>query len=58
MQSDVVGDSGVDELRRALPMLETFNVPKAGHMVAGDRNDAFNQAVIAFLYRHLPITAG
>jgi hypothetical protein len=27
-------------------------VSGAGHMVAGDKNDAFNEGVIAFLGRH------
>jgi hypothetical protein len=41
-------------LRDALPALEVFDVEGAGHMVAGDRNDAFNQGAIAFLSRHFP----
>jgi len=53
MQSDIVSESGVEELRRTLPGLEVFDVAGAGHMVAGDRNDAFNRGVIEFLDRHL-----
>jgi pimeloyl-ACP methyl ester carboxylesterase len=30
------------------------DVGDAGHMVAGDRNDAFNDAVVAFLRDELP----
>jgi pimeloyl-ACP methyl ester carboxylesterase len=52
-RSDVVGDTGVAGLRAALPQLEVVEVAGAGHMVAGDRNDAFNAGVIAFLDRHL-----
>jgi len=52
-QSDVVGAAGVAGLRAALPQLEVIEVAGAGHMVAGDRNDAFNAGVIAFLDRHL-----
>jgi hypothetical protein len=29
-------------------------VSGAGHMVAGDKNDVFNQGVFEFLQRHLP----
>jgi pimeloyl-ACP methyl ester carboxylesterase len=52
--SDVVGEAGMRELREALPRLEVFDVPEAGHMVAGDRNDVFNQGMLAFLERHFP----
>ena len=55
--SDVVSQEGLDELRRALPRLEVFDVPKAGHMVAGDRNDVFNQGMLAFLRRNFPARA-
>jgi peroxiredoxin len=26
----------------------------AGHMIAGDKNDAFNHAISEFLLRHVP----
>jgi len=52
--SDVVSDAGVDELRRLVPHAEVVDVAGAGHMVAGDRNDAFNQAVIEFVERAVP----
>jgi pimeloyl-ACP methyl ester carboxylesterase len=54
MASDVVTDAGTEEFKAILPSLEIFNVPGAGHMVAGDRNDAFNEGMIEFLQRHLP----
>ncbi len=54
LNSDIVGDAGVAEFKRALPQLEVFDVAGAGHMVAGDRNDAFNHGVVGFLRRHLP----
>jgi pimeloyl-ACP methyl ester carboxylesterase len=47
--SDIVSDEGVNELRTAIPQAEYVNVEGAGHMVAGDRNDPFNQAVTVFL---------
>ena len=57
LASDVVTDQSVEEFRHYLPSLEVFNVPSAGHMVAGDRNDAFNDGVIQFLCRHVPPSA-
>lgn len=53
LNSDIVGDAGVAEFRQHLPQLEVFDVSGAGHMVAGDKNDAFNEGVISFLRRHL-----
>lgn len=53
LASDVVGDEGVAAFRRHVPHLEIFDVEGAGHMVAGDRNDVFNQGVIAFARRTL-----
>jgi pimeloyl-ACP methyl ester carboxylesterase len=52
LQSDIVSENGIAELRAILPDLEVFDVPGAGHMVAGDKNDAFNQAIIAFMQKH------
>ncbi|HKY93410.1 MAG TPA: alpha/beta hydrolase [Nevskiaceae bacterium] len=52
LKSDIVSDAGVADLKRLVPHSEVFDVPEAGHMVAGDRNDAFNEAVIGFLRRH------
>lgn len=55
LQSDIVSDAGVEELRAQMPGLEVCDVAGAGHMVVGDRNDVFNQAVTDFLRRHLPL---
>ena len=55
LKSDVVSDAGVAAFRALLPALEVADVSGAGHMVAGDRNDAFNASVIAFLMRHLAL---
>ncbi|SAL78759.1 Alpha/beta hydrolase fold protein [Caballeronia terrestris] len=52
-QSDVVTTGGIDELRERLPQLEVGTVPGAGHMIAGDRNEAFNGAILPFLERHM-----
>jgi pimeloyl-ACP methyl ester carboxylesterase len=53
-QSDVVSAEGVEALRAQMPHLETADVQNAGHMVAGDRNDHFNAAMLGFLRRHAP----
>jgi pimeloyl-ACP methyl ester carboxylesterase len=53
-RSDIVDDEGLAEMRRLVPQCEFIEVAGAGHMVAGDRNDAFSAGVISFLDRHLP----
>jgi pimeloyl-ACP methyl ester carboxylesterase len=50
-RSDVLSHEGAAELLAALPDAEFVDVSGAGHMVAGDRNDAFTEAVLAFLRR-------
>lgn len=52
--SDVVTDAGVEALRDVLPDVDVVDVTDAGHMVAGDNNDAFTGAILQFLARHLP----
>lgn len=54
LRSELVKDDAVEEFRAHFPGLEVFDVPGASHMVAGDRNDAFNDGVIGFLRRHFP----
>ncbi|MCC6924837.1 alpha/beta hydrolase [Novosphingobium sp.] len=54
MKSDIVDDDGVEDLRRRIPQLEIADIRGAGHMVAGDKNDEFNAAVIDFLTRVMP----
>jgi pimeloyl-ACP methyl ester carboxylesterase len=48
-ESDVVSQRGVEEFLAAAAHAEFVDVSDAGHMVAGDRNDAFNEAVLGFL---------
>lgn len=48
-KSDVLTDEGVDAFRRAVPHAQCVDVAGAGHMVAGDRNDAFTGAILDFL---------
>jgi pimeloyl-ACP methyl ester carboxylesterase len=47
--SDVVSAEGVDDLLSHIPDATVVDVDGAAHMIAGDRNDAFSEAVIAFL---------
>jgi len=47
--SDLVSDRTVASFRAAVPHADFVEVARAGHMVAGDRNDAFADAVVAFL---------
>lgn len=54
LASDVVSPAGVAAFRDAVPHLEVLDVAGAGHMVAGDRNDAFNDGIVAFARRVLP----
>lgn len=56
LESDIVSDRGVEALREMVPRVEVFDVAEAGHMVAGDRNDRFNEGTIAFLRRVLPVS--
>ncbi len=53
-KSDVVDDAGVAQLRQLLPRAEVFSVAGAGHMLVGDRNDAFNAGMLHFIRRHMP----
>jgi pimeloyl-ACP methyl ester carboxylesterase len=55
LQSDIVTEAAVADFRAHLPQLEVFDVSGAGHMVAGDKNDVFNQGVFEFMQRHLPL---
>lgn len=47
--SDVVSEEGVSEFLEAAPHARFVDVADAGHMVAGDRNDVFTDAVVDFL---------
>lgn len=50
--SDLVSEAKADAFRARFPAVEYVDVSGAGHMVAGDRNDAFTAAVVDFLDRH------
>ncbi len=49
--SDLLSEEGAQELLALVPHAELVDVAGAGHMVAGDRNDPFNDAVVTFLDR-------
>jgi pimeloyl-ACP methyl ester carboxylesterase len=48
-RSEVVDEQAIAHLVRLLPDAKSVRVAGAGHMVAGDRNDAFGAAVLDFL---------
>ena len=50
--SDLVTKERADEFLARFPEVEFVDVGGAGHMVAGDRNDVFADAVMEFLTRH------
>ena len=53
-QSDVLSEEGARQTLELMPQARYVDVGGAGHMVAGDRNDAFNDAVVEFLRAELP----
>jgi pimeloyl-ACP methyl ester carboxylesterase len=48
-ESDVLTQDGVDNIFARLPNIVVVEVAGAGHMIAGDQNDAFTDAVTSFL---------
>jgi pimeloyl-ACP methyl ester carboxylesterase len=57
--SDVVTQEGADELVAKIPGAEVVGVEGAAHMIAGDKNDAFTDAVVSFLDQRIrPTLAG
>jgi len=50
--SDLLSEEGARELLQLVPHAEYADVEGAGHMVAGDKNDLFNDAITGFLDRH------
>ena len=53
--SDVLSEAGAQAFLALCPHSEYVNVKDAAHMVAGDRNDIFGNAVIDFLSRSVPV---
>lgn len=50
--SELVDEEMAAEFLKLAPQAEFADVSEAGHMVAGDRNDVFTDAMIDFLDRH------
>ncbi|OBI75666.1 alpha/beta fold hydrolase [Mycobacterium sp. E740] len=50
--SDLVTEERAGEFLDRFPSIEFVDVGGAGHMVAGDRNDIFADAVVDFIVRH------
>ena len=50
--SDVLSPEGVRDFLQLAPHAEHIDIAGADHMIAGDRNDAFNAAVFDFLDRN------
>lgn len=51
-ESEIVSEETVAQMRGLMPDADFVDISGAGHMVAGDRNDAFNLAVFDFLDHH------
>lgn len=47
--SDILSEEGAREFLDLVPHARFVDVAGAGHMVAGDRNDLFNDAIVQFL---------
>jgi pimeloyl-ACP methyl ester carboxylesterase len=47
--SDVVTEEGAEEFVARIPGARMVGVEGAAHMIAGDKNDAFSDAVVTFL---------
>lgn len=58
VHSNVLSQDGVDAFLRVCPHAEYVNVKEASHMIAGDRNDVFADAVLDFLGRAFSKTDG
>jgi pimeloyl-ACP methyl ester carboxylesterase len=54
--SELITEQAMESFRALLPAAEYVDVKGARHMVAGDENSLFNQAVLDFLYRRVPST--
>lgn len=48
-ESDIVSSATIDEFLVLVPHAKHVSVPRATHMLVGDRNDAFTDAVLKFI---------
>ena len=51
--SELIREEDIAHLRRLMPHAEYLDIANAHHMVAGDQNDIFGDAVISFLFRRM-----
>ena len=56
-RSDIVSERTIAHFQSLLPHAQHVRLPDATHMVAGDDNDAFSDALLRFLGAHYPHTA-
>lgn len=54
-RSDLVSDRTVQEFLQLVPHARHVRIADATHMVAGDRNDAFTDAILSFLFEVAPV---
>jgi pimeloyl-ACP methyl ester carboxylesterase len=54
-RSQIVSEASAREFLELVPHAEFVDVADAHHMVAGDANDAFNNAVFSFIDRHAAV---
>lgn len=54
-QSEVVTAEGAARMKTLIPHIHLVDVTGASHMVAGDRNSAFDASVLGFLDAHAPV---
>ncbi len=57
LHSDVVNDENTQRFLALYPSLQVLDVHGAGHMVAGDNNDAFIHTLLSTLHNTTPTTA-
>ena len=55
-RSDVISEEDARALVQTLPRARFIDLKGAGHMIAGDANDAFAASVAAFLHEVMPST--
>lgn len=53
-RSDVISPAGAEQFQHTFPQARFVALPGAGHMVAGDANDAFTASLIEFLREVMP----
>lgn len=47
-KSDVLTEDGIEAFKVLVPHARFADIADAGHMVAGDKNDSFNEAILSF----------